>query len=300
MYQFLTFLTGVILGFMISLNGGLSAAHGVLPSVVIIHLVGSVFALVLCLIRKEKISLALQRPLWIYLGGAVGVLTTIFQNFAFGHISMTSIIALGLFGQAATSLIFDRFGLMGMEKRPFDRSSIIGIIFAAAGIIVMLDNTVTSTVYAVVLAAASGISIVLNRTINARLSEKIGAMPGSFVNHIVGLAVSFVIMLISAKGLPVLQFAGRGLNPLIYFGGFLGVINIFLMNIAVPKLPAFKFTIISFVSQILTGVLLDVFVSQTYSSKSLAGGLIIAAGVLISTIVEQLKQRGEGNKFTAQ
>ncbi len=65
----------------------------------------------------------------MYLGGAIGVLTTLFHNLAFTKISVTSIIALSLFGQTITSLIVDKFGIFGMQKRVFERTSLGDFFF---------------------------------------------------------------------------------------------------------------------------------------------------------------------------
>ncbi len=291
MYQILSFITGVILSFMITINGGLSEAHGLMASTVIIHVVGTIVAFALCLIRREKLNLLRQGPLWFYLGGAIGLLTVVFQNYAFSHISTTSIIALGLFGQTVASVIYDRFGLMGMPRRPFEKSSVIGFVFAIAGILYMLDPSVKGTVLAVILAIASGITIVVSRTVNTRLSDKIGAMPGSLVNHAVGLPFAIILLLVSSGGIPTMNIGAPGINPIVYFGGVLGVFNIYLLNVTVPKLSAFRLTVLTFIGQILSSVLIDLFSGRPYSQKSLVGGLIIAAGVILSIAAEQFEAK---------
>ena len=54
MYYFLALLVGVVISVMVSLNGGLTQAYGAYGAAVIVHVVGVVFALALCLIKKEK------------------------------------------------------------------------------------------------------------------------------------------------------------------------------------------------------------------------------------------------------
>ncbi len=46
------------------------------------------------------------------------MLTTAFSNYAYGKISITGIIALGLLGQAMASLVIDWLGLFGMTAYP--------------------------------------------------------------------------------------------------------------------------------------------------------------------------------------
>lgn len=177
MYQLLTFLIGVVLAVMIMVNGRLSAQYGVFLAAAIVHAVGSVSALAACAFQKDKKALWRHRPAWIYLGGAVGVLTTLFNNFAYGKISTTSIVALGLFGQFLTSVLIDGLGLFGMEHRPICGKSphgrLVGCLFALAGILVMLDPTVTSSALAIGFSVCAGVTVVLSRTINARLSDLI-------------------------------------------------------------------------------------------------------------------------------
>lgn len=98
MYELLSFLSGVILAVMIQINGGLSGQFGAYHAALYVHIVGSVFAALLLLLKRQRISGAKGLPFWMYLGGVIGVLTTVFNNLAFSHISLTSIVALGLFG----------------------------------------------------------------------------------------------------------------------------------------------------------------------------------------------------------
>ncbi|MFQ9466346.1 MAG: DMT family transporter [Gallintestinimicrobium sp.] len=96
---------------------------------VIIHVIGTVFSLIVCLCRHQKILVKAEAP-WMYLGGAIGVFTTLAIICLMDGSSMTSIVALVLFGQTVISLLIDSFGLMGMEKHPFKKTSVIGLVFA--------------------------------------------------------------------------------------------------------------------------------------------------------------------------
>ncbi|MEG0370276.1 MAG: DMT family transporter, partial [Hungatella sp.] len=91
-------LIGCVIAGMIAINGRLSALYGILGATVVIHLVGSVFALGVIKLRKQKLNLNPTVPLWLLSGGMIGVCTTVCNNAAYGKISMTSIVALGLFG----------------------------------------------------------------------------------------------------------------------------------------------------------------------------------------------------------
>ena len=81
MYNLLSLLTGVVIAVMIVINGQLTLIYGMVLSTVIIHIVGTIFSYLLCRVTKNAIKLDFKIPKWIYIGGAVGVLTTVFNNF---------------------------------------------------------------------------------------------------------------------------------------------------------------------------------------------------------------------------
>lgn len=284
MYQSLAFVTGIILAVMISVNGGLSGYYGVFPATVIIHLVGTIFSLFFTLKQYGWIKLTGFKPVWIYLGGAIGVFTVVFNNLAFSKLSVTNIIALALFGQTITALIFDHFGLLGMKKIPFKKTSLLGLSFSLFGIWQLLDTSVSGAILAVLYAVTSGVTVVLSRSVNTQLSEKIGAMHGALVNHVVGLIVSILILFfVNIETVPF-----KLNNPLMYFGGVLGVVVVYLSNIVVPKVSSFNLTILSFVGQVLMGLVLDLMLTQTYSVPTLKAALIIATGILLTMLTEKI------------
>lgn len=284
MYCLLAILAGVVISVMVSLNGGLTQAYGTYFAAVIIHLVGVIFASILCAVRKEKILVKSSAPLWAYLGGAIGVLTTLFNNYAFGRISVTSIVAMGLLGQSLTSVVFDSFGWLGLEKRPIKKSAVVGLIPAIAGIILMMDATVSGAIPAVILSLGSGITVVLSRTVNSRLSIETSPLVGSFINHLVGLPICIVLALVFQKSFQVITI---GLKPWMFFGGMLGVATVLIFNITVPKVSAFQLTLLSFIGQVFTGILLDLAQGLGYSNTSFEGGLVISAGLLINMTLDQ-------------
>lgn len=287
MYDLLSLLAGVVIAFMVAINGGLTARYGVFGAAVIIHIVGSFFAFLLIKIHNRKILYQRNIPWWMFFGGIIGVLTIVFNNFSYGKISLTSIIALGLFGQTAASLVIDSFGLFGMRKYTFKKSTLIGMSFAAVGILVVLDNSAVSAMYAVTMSLTGGITVVLSRTVNARLSENIGALQGSFINHIVGLPVTVCVLFLWGGNDPIFIDFSISSNVYVYFGGVLGVLVVLLFNITVPKTPAFRLTLLSFIGQIFAGITLDLITKQGYTETTFNGGLLIAAGVGTNMLIEQ-------------
>lgn len=137
MVGFLSVLAGVLIAVMISVNGQLSERYGVYAAAVIIHAVGLLAVILWMLIKKESFR-PKKLPLWFYLGGAIGVGTTLFNNFSYGKISMSAIMALGLLGETVMALAIDQWGLLKMPRRQFHSKKLIGIGFMAMGILCIL------------------------------------------------------------------------------------------------------------------------------------------------------------------
>lgn len=293
MYDLLSLLIGVIVAVMVAVNGALTMQYGVFGATAIIHIVGSFFAFLLIKLRRKN---ALHRhgiPLWLYMGGGIGVLTVVFNNLAYGKISLTSIVALSILGQTATSLVIDSFGLFGMRKYPFKKPMLIGLSFSVIGLLMMLDNSAKNALYAVFLSLGGGITVVLSRTINARLSERIGALHGSFINHVVGLAIAAAGLFLWGRADPIFDGFVISSDGWIYLGGTMGVVVVLLFNIIVPKVPGFRLTLLSFMGQVFTGIVLDLITKKGYSESSFKAGLLISMGIGANMLLEQTYLRKE-------
>lgn len=288
MYNFLSLLAGVIISFMIAVNGGLTAQYGVFGAAVIIHIVGVLFALLLLkLLPAPSQKTSGKIPWWLYTGGIIGVLTTAFSNFAYGKISITGIIALGLLGQAIASLVIDWLGLFKMTAYPPKKHTLAGLMLAFLGIVVMLNHSFYGTAFPVLISFLSGITIVLSRTVNAGLSEQTGALKGSFINHLTGLPVTLILLFLFGRNEAIFKNFIPSSHAWIYFGGVLGVITVLLFNLTVPKIPSFRLTLLSFTGQIFTGILLDLITQKGFTMATFSGGLLVAAGVGITMAGER-------------
>lgn len=299
MFNFLALLSGIVIAVMVVFNGDLTAVYGNYNATFIIHVVGVIFAFIFSKLRGKKLLPRQKLPLWFYSAGAFGIFTTIFNNFSFGKISLTSILALTLFGQTAFSLLIDNLGLFGMRKHPLKKSSFIGLIFSLLGIVVMLDDVAgvdTAAVIAIIFSISAGLNSVLTRTINARLSEHVGAMPGSFINHLVGLPFTLALAVFIPSNDISLLAQSPSPQAWIYFGGLLGVIVIYVMNVAVPKISSFRMTLLAFIGQVFIGIILDLIRDSDYSPATFYGGLIVAAGVGINMLIEYIQNLRNGQR----
>ncbi len=138
MYYSLSIAVGAIIAIMIVINGNLTGFYGTYAAAVIIHVVGLVSITVYMLLHGQTPKIDKKLPFYAYLGGAVGVCTTLFNNIAFGVISVSAIVALILLGQTISSMAVDGLGLFNLPKVPFKRKKLLGILFITIGIILMV------------------------------------------------------------------------------------------------------------------------------------------------------------------
>jgi len=288
MYYILSLLSGVLIAVMIAFNGGLSELYGLHWATVFIHFSG-LTAIGVILLAKRKNPFARRYPWFLYLGGAVGVLNVVFANFAFARISVSAIMALGLLGQSVSGLIIDHYGLVGMPKHRISRGNLAGLVLILGGIAAMLTDF---EAVAVVMGFGAGVGIVLNRTFNGKLSEASSVGVSTFYNYLVGLLVS----------LPVLFFFDRGAAALfrftfvagwhIYLGGLIGVAVVMLSNVIVPKVAAFHLTMLIFIGQVFTGILIDAMLAGAFSVRLFIGGILVVAGLGANLLLDRSRKQG--------
>ena len=289
MYRLLCLLSGVHLAFVIVINGSLTGYYGAYIATVIIHIVGTAVSYLVMKGAKQSRKSTERLPLWMYSGGLIGIVTTVFQGVAFGRLGATTVMALCLFGQAATSLVVDAFGLFGMNKQSVNKGMVLGVAVSLCGVVYMLLGNRELKAVSMLLAAASGITGVTSRLANAQLSARIGAMGSSFTNHWVGLVGSVLLLLVMepnfVAGLQVPDV------PLwVYIGGAFGVLMVILWNIAGLKVSAFELTLLSFIGQVFTGVVLDVLLGNGFSREIFIGGTFVVAGVLLNMFSGRRKE----------
>ena len=283
MFYILSLLMGILISVMIAINGGLTTYYGVYSATVIIHIVGLILISAVVLFKRERFFPG--RFAWfLYLGGAIGVLTTVFNNLSFGRISVSAILALGLFGQSIAGLAIDQYGFFGMQKHPFSKEKLIGLALILGGIAYMITDF---EIIAVVVSFIAGVNIVLSRTLNAKLSDLTSVRVSTFYNYFIGLIVSLLVFTLLGRGEIILAEFALSPNWYIYFGGVLGVCVVLLGNIVVVKISAFYLTLLIFIGQVFSGVLIDVVITQALSTRNLIGGVLVAAGLSVNLILDK-------------
>ena len=288
MYYFASLMIGILVAVMIALNGGLTTLYGMYAATVIIHIVGLILIGGIILLRREK-PFAKRLPWYLYIGGVLGVATTASVNFAFGKISLSAILALGLFGQSVAGALVDQFGWFGMKKHPFRAFQIPGILLVAGGIGWMMGGGFT--LWPVLTVFLSGVLLVISRSYNARLADETSVYVSTFFNYVCGLATAIPVFLLFGRNEAI--WAGLVLSPnwWIYLGGAIGVATVWLSNIVVVKIPQLYITLLMFVGQVFTGVIIDALLDGAFSTANIIGGALVALGLALNLLFERRASR---------
>ncbi|HWR19941.1 MAG TPA: DMT family transporter [Clostridia bacterium] len=139
---------------------------------------------------------------------------------------------------------------------------------------------------AILFGILAGASIVAGRMINARLSTVIGPYRGTFYNYVTGLSLSLMVLFLSGEVFPALSMPETFRQYAMYTGGFLGVIVVLISNIITPRMSAFLLTLLIFVSQLVSGIVIDALNGTPVSIGKLVGGALVLAGVLYNRKIE--------------
>lgn len=139
----------------------------------------------------------------------------------------------------------------------------------------------------IIIAILSGVSIVLSRIINANLAERIGLFQSTFYNFLTGLMFSTIIFLFINENYDLSSLSNFTIPFYAYFGGLIGVFSITLSNYTAPKISAFYMTLLIFIGQIVTGIIIDYFLLNELSVGKIVGSLFVTIGLSYNLYIDR-------------
>ena len=282
----------LIIAVMLAINGELTAVCGETLTTLLIHLVGLGVCSAAALIKRENPFRAARGvPFAIMLGGVINYFTTFFNTLAVGRISVTAILALSLLGQAATSLVIDRLGLFGMEKRRLGALELAGLAVTALGIALLLGGTGGGApALPVAVSVLSGTACVCTRQVTAQLSERTSLLTGTWFSYFTGSVVA-----VAALGIAALAGAEPRLELSLsapawaYLGGVLGAAAVYLQSICVKRMSSVAMTLVMFAGQVFGGAAIDAAFYGEFSGETLTGGALAFAGLVLNALAARKK-----------
>lgn len=138
-------------------------------------------------------------------------------------------------------------------------------------------------VIAVLGALFSGVTIVLGRMCNALLAKERGAPYSALMNYVTGLLGSLAVFFATGAAARA-AFPAQGVSLTAYLGGALGLLGVYTLNRITHRLPATQLTLIIFLGQLFSGMLLDYFAAGRFSPGTALGGLLTLAGLAVSSL----------------
>lgn len=138
----------------------------------------------------------------------------------------------------------------------------------------------------ILMALGTGVLVIMSFIINSRLAKEIGVFQGTLINYIVGFVCSLLVWLFVSSS-ESFDSALFGTVPVwAFFGGAVGVLIVVISNIVIPTIPTVYSTLIIFIGQLSTSIIIDYFAGKAITTGKIVGGLLILAGLLYNFMVD--------------
>lgn len=139
----------------------------------------------------------------------------------------------------------------------------------------------------IIIAILTGSLVTLSRLVNSNLSDEIGIFQSTFYNYFVGLIASLVVLIFSNDSILTLSQTFSKIPLWAFTGGFVGVIVVALSSFVTPKISVFYLTILTFIGQLFTGIIMDYYTLNILSTGKLLGGFFVLAGLIINVLIDK-------------
>lgn len=135
----------------------------------------------------------------------------------------------------------------------------------------------------IIIALMTGSLVIISMIMNSRVGDEIGLFQGVFINYVLGVLVSTIILLFNLKTINI----ASNIPWWAYLGGIFGVVIVSISNIIIPNIPTIYTTLLIFVGQLFMGMIIDVLTKVDVSKGKIIGGLLICMGLLYNLIVDK-------------
>jgi transporter family-2 protein len=134
----LVILNGCLLTLAVASNALLIKGLGKFSAVLALNVTGIVIVGFYFFIIKKQRKIKLSNvPKYLFLSGAMGIISTIFSSLAALNIGITLAVAAALSTRIVTAGTIDHFGFFEREKVRFSRDRILGFALMFIGIFIM-------------------------------------------------------------------------------------------------------------------------------------------------------------------
>lgn len=143
----------------------------------------------------------------------------------------------------------------------------------------------------ILFAILCGVTNVLSRSVNFVLSDKIGMYQSTFFNYIFDLTGSFLLLLISGETFKMFALSSYNAPWLVYTGGLFGVAVVTLLSFLSSKVSSFYLTLLLFVGQLFTGIIIDALSTGNISFYQIIGGTLVVLGLTYNLYIDKVNSK---------
>jgi len=144
--------------------------------------------------------------------------------------------------------------------------------------------------FAIITSTLTGALIVITRIFNFKMADKMGLFEGASINYIGGLLGSMLLALLLVRP-SKLDFGGIPLWA--YLGGLFGIAIVVLSSYLTKRVSSFYLTLLIFLGQLITGILLDWLVEGYLSIPKIIGGALVLIGFIYNLYVDHIEEENE-------
>ena len=260
LYYIISFITGAVISIMVTFNTEAGRITSSEVSLIVNQIVGIITleAIMLLARKNEVVNPPRKAVKWTrhYFGGLFGVAIISLNYISVTGAGATIAMAGAVFGQSLSGLIFDLTGALGIKKESIKGKRIVSLIIC----------TMIQMVY------------------NSSLAKAKGAFYSARMNVISGLfgALVYSFLFFSESTVQGFKALASASFLTMIMGGLLACIVVVNTNIVIPKIPAVYSALLLSSGQILTALLIDYILYDTFTPSLLYGTLVTIAGILLS------------------
>ena len=287
LYYIISFITGAVISIMVTFNTEAGRITSSEVSLIVNQIVGIITleAIMLLARKNEVVNPPRKTVKWTrhYFGGLFGVAIISLNYISVTGAGATIAMAGAVFGQSLSGLIFDLTGALGMKKESIKGKRIASLIICAIGIIIYFvgGESINFYIFPSILA---GVLTMIQMVYNSSLAKAKGAFYSARMNVISGLFGALVYSFLFFPESTVQGFKALASASFLtmIMGGLLACIVVVNTNIVIPKIPAVYSALLLSSGQILTALLIDYILYDTFTPSLLYGTLVTIAGILLS------------------
>lgn len=143
----------------------------------------------------------------------------------------------------------------------------------------------------IIFAILCGVTNVLSRSVNFVLSDRVGMYQSTLFNYIFGLSGSFLLLLISGETFKLFTTSSYNAPWFVYAGGLLGVVVVTMLSFLSSKVSSFYLTLLLFVGQLFTGIIIDALSTGKISIYQVIGGALVILGLAYNLYIDKINSK---------